>query len=92
MTLTHSGSYVISDEVIELIPGDRVKIDFDVSIDTENPEFQELEEELKAEVEEGREDYEQELEAEFRQAFELEIESYTYNFQGTPAHTDQRKQ
>ena len=78
-TLTLSGSYVVSYQTIELIWGGRVKIDFDVSINTRDiPELQELEAELKESMRESG----QEWEAELREAFALELQTYTYDFQG----------
>lgn len=80
MSFTLNGTYVISDQVIEFIQGDRVNVDFDFSIDDAEafPELEEREQEIKELVQESARELEQELVSEFA----LELDTYTFGFEG----------
>lgn len=83
MTVTVSGSYVISDRVIELISDNRVSIDFDASLQTvEIPELQEWGEDLQEEINESKKQIQKELEEEFREEYRLQIETFTFDLEG----------
>ena len=80
LSLTLNGTYIISDQVIEFIQGDRVNVDFDFSIDdTESfPALEELEQEVKESLQEFARELEQGLVSEL----ELELDTHTFDFEG----------
>ena len=79
-SFTLNGTYIVSDQVIEFILGDRVNVDFDFSIDDAEsfPELEELEQEIKESMQESA----RELEQEFVSELELELDTHTFDFEG----------
>ena len=93
LAFTLNGTYVVSDQVIEQILGDRVNVDFDFSIDDAEsfPELEELEQEVKKSAQE----FAREAEEEFVQEFELEVSSIMFNLEDdrlTLVHDSGRKE
>ena len=80
LSLTLNGTYIISDQVIEFIQGDRVNVDFDFSID-DTESFPALEE-LEQEVKESLQEFARELEQKFVSELELELDTHTFDFEG----------
>ena len=79
-SFTLNGTYIVSDQVIEFILGDRVNVDFDFSIDDAEsfPELEELEQEIKESMQESARESEQEFVSEL----ELELDTHTFDFEG----------